>query len=147
MYSPEFFRDDGYIVVGKIDTPRRTEHKGSNIEVKTKFSSETPITTYYDSEFNTSDYGLMKPIDGFNSETSMIGDNLLTSVNTLADNQPFRYEPETYDFPSPQDPLTSVIKNAERFNESKNGTMKAIASIGVISAGLYAVLRSVGKRR
>jgi len=147
MYSPEFFRDDGYIVVGKIDTPRRTEHKGSNIEVKTKFSSETPITTYYDSEFNTSDYGLMKPIDGFNSETSMIEDNLLTSVNTLADNQPFRYEPETYDFPSPQDPLTSVIKNAERFNESKNGTMKAIASIGVISAGLYAVLRSVGKRR
>jgi len=147
MYSPEFFRDDGYIVVGKIDTPRRTEHKGSNIEVKTKFSSETPITTYYDSEFNTSDYGLMKPIDGFNSETSMIGDNLLTSVNTLADNQPFRYEHETYDFPSPQDPLTSVIKNAERFNESKNGTMKAIASIGVISAGLYAVLRSVGKRR
>ena len=56
MYSPEFFRDDGYIVVGKIDTPRRTEHKGSNIEVKTKFSTENP-TNYYTSTFNEMDYG------------------------------------------------------------------------------------------
>ena len=59
----------------------------------------------------------------------------------------FSYEPENYDFEIASDPITSVVKNAERFNTSKNGTMKAIASIGVISAGLYAVLRSVGKRK
>ncbi len=33
-YAPEFYRDRGYVVVGKIRGDRRTEHKGHNIEVK-----------------------------------------------------------------------------------------------------------------
>jgi hypothetical protein len=146
VYSPEFFRDDGYIVVGKIDTPRRTEHKGSNIEVKTRFSADEPVATYYDGGFSSSDYGLMRPIDNFDSTPSSPSiHDTLPMVDTT--HSQFTYQPENYGFDLPSDPIASVVKNAERFNTSKNGTVKALASIGVISAGLYAVLRSVGKRR
>ena len=27
-YAPEFFKDKGYVVVGQVDRPRKTEHKG-----------------------------------------------------------------------------------------------------------------------
>ena len=147
MYSPEFFRDDGYIIVGKIDTPRRTEHKGSNIEVKTRFSTPEPIATYYESDFRSSDYGLTKPLDSFDSIPSTPHIDSHIHTPEIMSPSSFSYEPENYDFEIASDPITSVVRNAERFNTSKNGTMKAIASIGVISAGLYAVLRSVGKRK
>lgn len=42
-YAPEFYRDRGYVVVGKIRGDRKTEHKGHNIEVKDareRFSQE-----------------------------------------------------------------------------------------------------------
>jgi hypothetical protein len=42
-YAPEFYRDRGYVVVGKIRGDRKTEHKGHNIEVKDareRFSEE-----------------------------------------------------------------------------------------------------------
>ena len=38
-YAPEFYRDRGYVVVGKIRGDRKTEHKGHNIEVKDARSS------------------------------------------------------------------------------------------------------------
>ena len=34
VYAPEFYRDRGYVVVGKIRGDRRTEHKGHNIDIK-----------------------------------------------------------------------------------------------------------------
>ena len=33
VYAPEFYRDRGYVVVGKIRGYRRTEHKGHNIDI------------------------------------------------------------------------------------------------------------------
>ena len=143
MYSPEFFRDDGYIVVGKIDTPRRTEHKGSNIEVKTKFSTEQP-TTYYQGDFNTSDYGLTKPIDDFNGVAS----NHTTKNEYENDysNDSYEYKPENYDF-SVSNELMPMVKMAENAQNHNNQGVKTIAAIGLLSAGFYTVLRSIGKRK
>jgi len=44
-YAPEFYRDRGYVVVGKIRGDRKTDHKGHNIEVKdarASFKEATP---------------------------------------------------------------------------------------------------------
>ena len=32
-YAPEFYKEQGYVVVGRVDRERRTEHKGKNINV------------------------------------------------------------------------------------------------------------------
>jgi len=34
VFAPEFFRDRGYVVVGKIRGDRKTEHKGHNVDVQ-----------------------------------------------------------------------------------------------------------------
>ena len=34
VYAPEFYRDRGYVVIGKIRGDRKTEHKGHNINIK-----------------------------------------------------------------------------------------------------------------
>ena len=143
MYSPEFFRDDGYIVVGKIDTPRRTEHKGSNIEVKTKFSTANP-TNYNDSDFDSNDYGLTSQIDDF----SDVGFNPIRGVsdNDSTRIEPFIYSPEKYDF-SQIDKIDPMIQRAEKVYGSSNQGVKTFAAIGLLSAGFYTVLRSLGKRR
>ena len=142
MYSPEFFRDDGYIVVGKIDTPRRTEHKGSNIEVKTKFSTESP-TTFYDSNFNKNEYGFTpNQLDTVMDYPSSSKNNYDKSESPL---NSFKYEPETYDFL----PSNDIIKMTESIVDktpSANQGVKTIAAMGLLSIGFYTVLRSVGKR-
>ena len=142
MYSPEFFRDDGYIVVGKIDTPRRTEHKGSNIEVKTKFSTESP-NTFYDSNFNKDEYGFTA------NQLDTVMDYPLSSKNSYDNSESpltsFKYEPETYDF-LPSNDIVKMTESIVDKTPSANQGVKTIAAMGLLSIGFYTVLRSVGKR-
>ncbi len=142
MYSPEFFRDDGYIVVGKIDTPRRTEHKGSNIEVKTKFSTESP-NTFYDSNFNKDEYGFTA-----NQLDTVMGYPLSSKNSYNKSESPltsFKYEPETYDF-LPSNDIVKMTESIVDKTPSANQGVKTIAAMGLLSIGFYTVLRSVGKR-
>ena len=142
MYSPEFFRDDGYIVVGKINTPRRTEHKGSNIEVKTKFSTENP-TTFYESNFNKDEYGFTA------NQLDTVMDYPSSSKNSYGDSESplstFKYEPETYDF-LPSKDIVKMTESIVDNTSSANQGVKTIAAMGLLSIGFYTVLRSVGKR-
>jgi hypothetical protein len=53
VYAPEFYRDRGYVVVGKIRGDRRTEHKGHNIDIKDaragfKDSADSPAISTLD---------------------------------------------------------------------------------------------------
>ena len=41
-FSPDFFRDQGYIVIGKIRGDRRVDHGGTNIEIRPRNSAPTP---------------------------------------------------------------------------------------------------------
>ena len=41
-FSPDFFRDQGYIVIGKIRGDRRADHGGTNIEVRPRSAPATP---------------------------------------------------------------------------------------------------------
>jgi len=40
-FSPDFFRDQGYIVIGKIRGDRRADHGGDNIEIRPRGSAPT----------------------------------------------------------------------------------------------------------
>ena len=152
VYSPEFFKDDGYIVVGKIDTPRRTEHKGSNIEVKSKFSNEGMDNHYNSNEtFSPNDYGLNVEITDFTSSSSFTSPNTMGGSRDVVD--VFKYEPEDYlsDYSSKEaeiDSFASVIPE-RKINVKDNlgqKRIKLITAIGLISGGIYTVLRSVAKR-
>lgn len=41
-FSPDFFRDQGYIVIGKIRGDRRADHGGTNIEVRPRSAPASP---------------------------------------------------------------------------------------------------------
>jgi len=139
--------DEGYIVVGKINTPRRTEHKGANIEVRTKFASDNSFD-YYDSDFDTSDYGLIKPIEDFTtSRTDYVSSDhsVATYENRNVGDAGFRYAPEQYEFDVMND-IVQIEQKAETFRKGKGVKTKALTSIALISVGLYTVLRSLGRR-
>jgi hypothetical protein len=153
VYSPEFFKDEGYIVVGKIDTPRRTEHKGSNIEVKSKFSNDSlGVMPAIHEPFNSRDYGLTKEIDDFG------GDGFYDSHETMGGGfgggEVFRYEPENYTSGWSDSEILDItpfesaiperkMKSSDSMNQKR---MKILTAIGLISGGLYTVLRSVARR-
>jgi hypothetical protein len=153
VYSPEFFKDEGYIVVGKIDTPRRTEHKGSNIEVKSKFSNDSlGVMPSTHEPFNSRDYGLTKEIDDFG------GDGFYDSHETMGggfgEGEVFRYEPENYTSGWGGSEIVDItpfesaipkrkMKSSDSMNQKR---MKILTAIGLISGGLYTVLRSVARR-
>ncbi len=54
-YAPEFYKDQGYVVVGRVDKERRTEHKGKNIDVTSNLNADTfsPISFNRDWESDT----------------------------------------------------------------------------------------------
>jgi len=120
--------------------------------VKTKFSADADNTIgYYDSAFNSDDYGVVRPIEDFawdneSDSPQHNSDNYNRLNRRLEPSSKFTYEPETYNFLPPEDSST-LRKTADTISSTKNPTVRAIASIGVISAGLYAILRSMGKRR
>ena len=50
-YAPEFYRDRGYVVIGKIRGDRKTEHKGHNVNIRDarlSFHDEEPVATTSD---------------------------------------------------------------------------------------------------
>jgi len=57
-YAPEFFKEEGYVKIGRVNTERRSEHKGANIQIvtNTEMNADTNYTSFgdisdnYDSE-------------------------------------------------------------------------------------------------
>lgn len=153
VYSPEFFKDDGYIVVGKIDTPRRTEHKGSNIEVKSKFAVDAPTMIHDSTPFNSSDYGVMRELDDYeswgDSEHLTSGGGMMG--DDLSDFTPTKYEVlpmssgDSFLSSSAESSFASFVP--ERKSKNDSSRFKMLAAVGLISGGLYTVLRSLGRRK
>jgi len=153
VYSPEFFKEDGYIVVGKIDTPRRTEHKGSNIEVKSKFALDAPVRLHDTTPFNSSDYGVMREIDDYESWSDRGHGTMGGGYrgDDLSDFEPVRYEVlgmdsgSSFGSASAETGFASFVP--ERKSRRESSQIRMLAAVGLISSGLYTVLRSLGKRR
>ena len=82
-YAPEYYKEQGYVVVGRVDKERRTEHKGKNISVSSSLNSDTfsPISFNRDWESDTSEtttsptYSFSEDIYDSDEEESSIEDN------------------------------------------------------------------------
>jgi hypothetical protein len=74
-YAPEFFKEEGYVKIGRVNTERRSEHKGANIQIvtNTEMNADTNYTSFgdisdnYDSEddeLDISHNAFAFPMDG-----------------------------------------------------------------------------------
>lgn len=64
VFAPEFFRDRGYVVVGKIRGDRKTEHKGHNVDVQdARTGSGTSTTIGKPVNPSTPDFGELRKLD------------------------------------------------------------------------------------
>jgi hypothetical protein len=62
VFAPEFFRDRGYVVVGKIRGDRKTEHKGHNVDVQNARTSGSNSATP-SNPAPTHDFGELRKLD------------------------------------------------------------------------------------
>lgn len=135
-YAPEFFKDNGYVVVGKVDRPRRTEHKGRNIDVTPNIGGFTaPFRLEDDEEEVDLDY----PEYGSNNyedeedeyETPVV---VMPPLEEFSDYEwsPFESE-ESFDY-------------TQSSPSNSNQALKAIAAIGFMSTGVYLLTRGLTRR-
>ena len=103
--------------------------------------------------FNSSDYGVMREIDDYESWSDsehltsgggMMGDD-------LSDFTPTKYEVlpmssgDSFLSSSAESSFASFVP--ERKSKNDSSRFKMLAAVGLISGGLYTVLRSLGRRK
>ncbi len=71
-FAPEYFRDQGYIVVDKIRADRRTEHKGHNIDVQASSTyNNTHSTTENEIPSTLQEIQSLTELQGFEAPTAI----------------------------------------------------------------------------
>lgn len=148
-FSPKYFKDVGYIKVGKVDRQRRTEHGGKNIEVTSQLASE-PSTMVHNhtmpqpSVQNPNSFSeiTVNPMHSFDEHQSKI-----QSLNT--------HMAETYsidnhtDYDMEWEPDYPLDDESDAEEEEDSSTMspplKAVAAIGLFSTGIYLITKGLSR--
>ena len=147
-FSPKYFKDVGYIKVGKVDRPRKTEHGGKNIEVKSQLQSDGIDTSYKQSKpmeessellftesphFDESDFA--KESEFENSREKIID---YESEYHAIDEKAIQWDPsygqETQEL-------------AAEVNPSTTNSIKAVAAVGLFSTGIYLITKGLAKKK
>ena len=135
-YAPEFFKDRGFIVVGKVDRPRRVEHSGGNIEVvsqKGGFLTPLDNENTYQSELDNPDYEANYEIEKELPGNYELDDSLESEEEITMD----KYEWAPYDW-----------EGGEYLSEDinpPNKTFNAMVAISLLSTGVYLITRGIAK--
>lgn len=150
-FSPKYFKDVGYIKVGKVDRPRRTEHGGKNIEVTSKLMKEAEYL-HYGSESMQNATPQQQIDDNQRSVFSDVKFNPLDEPN---------FDTPTYEVQAPH--TNSEVGEAEEYEwdpyggetlydslddiktEDKKG-MKAVTAIGLFTTGFYLLTRGLTRK-
>ena len=146
-YAPEFFKDEGYVVVGKVNRPRRTEHKGKNIDVRASLMNQyTPFTRSEGistgEEFRGGPGSMNRESEGLDSSQ---GKSIWDKLEAEDD-----FEEE---LPEPVSEYEWSPEGDEMFDLSsedigRNGSVfKAVGAIGLISVGCYFITRGLVGRQ
>jgi hypothetical protein len=146
-FSPKYFKKEGYLKVGKVNRPRRTEHSGKNIVVRSVLESPAmhqPIEPM-DSMVKDSHTGhfsevSFNPLDSHdehfaNSDTEEERDFVLEDV----DEEVSEFEWTPHD-------LEDVLSVEDYAVSNERQTLKAVGAIGLISAGVYLITRGLANR-
>ena len=158
-FSPKYFKDDGYIKVGKIDRERVTEHGGKNIEVHSKLSSES-LNVYNNFEQPSSSFG------SITSVSEILDAELTEGKSPDASNylrgldgegldgegfDDFNFEGEgdedTYEMEWNPNYGVEVEGEGTPLSKIKDGSksMKAITAVGLFTTGIYLITRGLTK--
>ena len=146
-YAPEFFKEEGYVVVGKVNRPRRTEHKGKNIDVRASlgrgtdnFSEDSTDRGLVDFS-ETTDYRDIETRD----EDTLTGKSIWDKLESAdaEDDIPAPYLSE-YEW-SPED--EGVMDFGGEDNPKGGSVFKAVGAISLISMGCYFITRGLIGRR
>ena len=132
-YAPEFFKDEGYVIVGKVDRPRRTEHKGKNIDVRASLGGPTSFAASGDVPPKKFDFSNIR--DALESEDDMSDDDEDMSEEET--------QLETYEWV----PHGTDLLDSETTSHKTGGRwVSAASAIGLISMGVYFVTRGLAQK-
>jgi len=150
-FSPDFFRDQGYIVIGKIRGDRKTDHGGVNIEVRPGGMS-SPMRSETGSENISFDSGSLGSLEslGFGADHDTVS-SLDESFGAPApatdgvgsfDDEVFRPLRPIIEYDPLSDPSIdngSGLAYAEETDTRKDklGPVLGISAIVLIASGLY----------
>lgn len=142
-FSPKYFKDVGYIKVGKVDRARRTEHGGKNIEVKSQLQ--------------------VSPVSSFDSMATQNAEPMsnLTFRNSHSFEQEdfeetgdFEVEEEYYESDddygmqwNPDFGESHLEQEAETTQNKGTSGYKALTAIGLFSTGIYLITKGISKNK
>lgn len=146
-FSPKYFKDDGYLKVGKVDRPRRTEHSGKNIEVVSVLESPVmPLHSMQDSQM---------PNNMGDGQFSDISFNPLDTHDEISARRDGDFESEPI-FENRQDDISEFewtphdLEDVFSVSESEvsdgRNTIRAVGAIGLLSTGIYLLTRGLARR-
>lgn len=168
-FSPDFFRDQGYIVIGKIRGDRRADHGGTNIEVRPRSAPTTPEPRAAESPIGrpgvSMDPGSLRSLEdsGFGS-----GDHTMSALTEGGFGTPARAPPSNdteetifrplrplmeYDARSdPRNDFGSGLayeaepeQDSQQSREGRLTPVLGISAIVLIASGLYVVTKPSSK--
>ena len=144
-FSPKYFKEDGYLKVGKVNRPRKTEHSGKNIEVVSILQADTT------SQFHQPLQNSSQPSP--NNHFSDVSFNPLDTHEEFS-SRPTKYNSEGLELEEPQDlpefewtphDLDDALPlEASNVSEGKS-PIRAVAAIGLISTGIFFITRGLAK--
>ena len=135
-YAPEYFKDEGYVKIGRVNTPRRSEHKGANIQIvtNTDMNSETSFTSFGDVS------------NDFNLEDDDVGIKHDMFAFKMDDDDDDDLESEALDFEIPSSkyewvPDDSDLIDLNPAKTSDNNLGKGLMAASLIASGIYLMTR------
>ncbi len=151
-FSPKYFKDVGYIKVGKVDRQRRTEHGGKNIEVTSKLVKEPDYLAYrgesishndvpqpnIDNGSNTFSDVKFNPLDEPDFDTPSYNIQAPTTNDDVRELEEYEWDP--YGGETLYDSLEEIK------SEDKKG-MKAVTAIGLFTTGFYLLTRGLTRNK
>jgi len=148
-FSPKYFKDVGYIKVGKVDRPRRTEHGGKNIEVKSQLAPLSFNSFENTAQPRESTSSLLFTEKPHFEESDFINESEVDNYESEAIDNQLDYYGSIDDDSLQWDPLYGQEVEEHHAEESvKNSTpMKAVAAVGLFSTGIYLITRGLSKNK
>ena len=133
-YAPEFFKEEGYVKIGRVNTERRSEHKGANIQIvtNTEMNSESSYTSFSDIS------------DGFDLEDNDFGISQETFAFKRSDDDDDNLDVEDFEIPSSKyewvpDDSDLIDLNPSKNSETKLG--KGLMAASLIASGIFLMTR------
>ena len=134
-YAPEFFKDEGYVKIGRVNTSRRSEHKGANIEIvtNTELNSDTNYTSFGDisDDFDSGD----EDIDISHNAFAFGSDNDEDNFQEM--DADFKIPSSKYEWV----PDDSELVNLNPLNSKDNNMGKGLMAASLIASGIYLMTR------